>query len=310
MTEALRPTTGWQTKVLEIEEPFAPLYDEEEFGNPPLALMAEDDITLMEEAFAPLANSESLSGRSFFVAGTGTGREVVALAKRDAQVKGIDIAPSYVGQTARKVAQLDNGAATRVLLQVAPLDDYTFGDEKYDGITSLFGVLNHVEQWDESIAKCSDALRPGGRLVVSMYGTNNATVYRLRANGEMQYRPSLVQSRVPGGIRLGEGEEVLPAVFPPSADICYAIEQAGMRVTRVKGFLDLAACFPKDPTPENLERYFELIAGIDPALVSSLRGDSDPDSILRSVYARDGALSENPDAIGQYAYVGFVAEKV
>ncbi len=100
--------------------------------------------------------------------GCGTGALAVLLARRGAQVVGVDIAPSMLAIAARRVREA--GLERRVELRelgAAELDS-AFPDESFDCITSslMFSELS-PDEMDYTLRQCHRLLRPGGRLVIT-----------------------------------------------------------------------------------------------------------------------------------------------
>jgi len=304
------PVTTWQSKVDDIEEPFSMIYDADEWGNPPLAQMNRFDTRMvLNEADRLMECNGRLSALDV---GTGPGRIAMKLAQRDgARVTALDATRGYlelVAKTAQRI-RLDPDSLTLV---EAPIEEFTYEEGlggPYDLITAIFGVLNHVENWQETLQAFYDNLNPGGSFVSSIYGTNEARVYRMRSNNELPYKPSLVQTRVDGGIRLGEGEEVLPAKFPSIREFRQALEEIGFEVEVIQGFLDFAACFPSETTDENIAEYKALIQAECPDLFERIESLQDPRVILIEVVEFEREYALEPNNLGDFAYVGFVARK-
>ena len=100
--------------------------------------------------------------------GCGTGALAVLMARRGAQVVGIDIAPPMLAIAARRVRQA--GLEERVeLRELGAVElDGAFPDESFDCITSslVFSELS-PDEIDYTLRQCYRLLRPGGRLVIT-----------------------------------------------------------------------------------------------------------------------------------------------
>lgn len=296
--------------VEKIEDDFAPIYDEFEWAKPPLQIMREQDEEMLQAAFAPLRDADGrFSDRTFCVAGVGTGREVLYLAASGANIIGIDLANNYLTITKSKLSQLGLFDSTKIVLQKAPYEDVSFKSSSLDGVTSLFGVLNHVDDWQRAIQNTFSALKPGGIFVASMYGPNCARVFQLQTEEKLSYRPALVQKRALGGLRLGDEEAILPARFPAPDDIETELSNAGFEVLEMRGFLNITALYPDDPTEENIQKFKDAVESLEPELGLELRGLDKKEDILGRVRAFDEGITLNRSRLSEFAYVGFVAKK-
>ena len=108
------------------------------------------------------------AGQQVLDLGCGTGALVVALARKGAQVTGVDISPPMLSLAAMRVR--DEGLEDRVTLrELGAVDvDTTFDDEAFDAITSslMFSELSDAEI-EYTLAECHRILRPGGRLLIA-----------------------------------------------------------------------------------------------------------------------------------------------
>lgn len=311
--------TPWAQQVDAIEAPFAKEYDQEEYGaNLALQVMGMREMELMVEAFgATLDNAEQdaspLLGKRFLDVGSGTGRIVLTLAELGGDVTGFDATYEYVAIIAQKLAQTSQmlGRTLSVELMQSLAETYPYAEQqnKFDGISCLFGVLNHVENWQEALTNMASSLKPGGNLVISMYGINEALVFQLSQANALGYAPSLIQRRAPGGILLGESTTVLPAKFPSSNEIVQTLKSAGLEVTTVVGMLRLAALFPKNPTQENILLFIDAVKQQDPKAAAYISQFSDPEELLAATYLWDEEKATQQQMIEQSAYVFFTARK-
>ncbi len=309
------PKTPWAIGVDNIETPFAPDYDEEEYrANPSLTMMGLFEIRNMLRAFSVPVSKQTdyqeapLLDRRFLVVGTGPGREVVALSTLGATVTGFDATKAYVDLTAKKVQQASDklGKKLTVSLYQCPAEDYSYEQSSYDGVTSLFGVLNHVEDWKGTINKISESLKPEGKFVFSMYGTNDALVFKKIKTKELPYSPSILQRRATGGILLGESEEILPTNFPSPLEIVQTLQEVGLIIEKERGYLRIAALFPKNPTSENLVAYRQMVEATDTAAAKAINGYAKPEELLLSAFLYD---QHNQVNIEDFAYVSYIARK-
>lgn len=309
------PTTPWSSTVDSVESEFAPEYDSAEYeAYPVLAMMGLFELRNSLSAFGvPVRkqnnyNEAPLRNKKILVIGTGPGREVIALSALGANVTGFDATKEYVDITAKKVETASNllGINLPVSLFQSPAESFPYEPGISDGAISLFGVLNHVEDWEETIDQISRALKPGGKFVFSMYGTNDALVF-LEMKKNPLLKPSVIQRRVAGGLLLGEDSgKVLPAKFPTPGAIRKAIVYSGFSLEQEKGYLRIAALFPEVPTPENIEEYMKLIEKIDIKAFSYISKYKKPDEVLLAAVLYD---KRNQDKIDEFAYVSYIAKK-
>lgn len=308
---------NWVKAVTDIENAFAPEYDKKEFEeNPALTLMAEVDLKTVLDEFelqGPIA------GKKYLVGGTGPGREVIALLERGAEVFGVDIAEEYFNIVREKYEKCKNGPGlpptARLNLKLCPLEEVTIEPGSLAGASSLFGVMNHVKDWWVAIENIAQGLKPGAPFVASFYGSGTARVFSMLKEGKIPYQPSVVQRRVPGGIVLGESEEVLPAGFPSVSELVTTFTGAGCSIKAVKGLMNYTALHPNQASTneDTLIRYAKLLTeSPDGELFARL---IEPDDL--KISGRLLAHAEMVDNmkhvqrnIDQYAYVMISAVKM
>lgn len=317
------PKKTWARTVDDIETPFVAEYDEAEYGrNDALNLMGLYEMRTMLSAFGlpslEQTNYENrpLAGKSFLVAGTGTGREVINLAALGGDVTGLDATYGYVDLTAKKLNRVASviDPKTRIKLFQCPAEDFPYTRNSLDGITSLFGVINHIQDWRGQIRKYVSAIKPDGRLVIEKYGSNKALVFELKKKGLLRYDPSILQSRDPEGkgILLGPNEPVLPASFPTDREFFRELAKNNLDVERRIGFLRIAALFPKDPNPENLLRFMEMVREVDEDAYGFIGRFKTPEELLFASFLYDIRSQKriaNPVPIEDFAYVLYVGRK-
>ncbi|MEK7597383.1 MAG: class I SAM-dependent methyltransferase [Patescibacteria group bacterium] len=318
-----RPSKSWAMKVDSIESPFVEIYDEDEYGkNSALTLMGLFEMRSMLKAFGigPTEQidyqKKPLKNRDYLVAGTGTGREVINLAALGAKVVGIDATKGYVDLTANKLKKVASvlGPNPDIELYQCPAEDYPYEPSSFDGISSLFGVINHIQDWKGQLEKFAGALKGNGKLVIEKYGANDALVFKLRKNGQMRYNPSILQRRDPKGrgILLGDSEEVLPANFPNDRQFINQLADSGFEVQKKVGFLRIAALFPKEPIPENLTKFLRLVCQTDINAYNFLYQFKTADELLLGSFIYDlqsQRRKKNRVNIEDFAYVLYVGRK-
>jgi SAM-dependent methyltransferase len=110
---------------------------------------------------AMLALAGNVAGRRILDAGCGSGPLFAALRDRGAIVTGIDKSAGML-QVARR--RLGDDAELRVAELGRPLP---FPDDTFDDVTASL-VLHYLEDWGPALAELRRALKPGGRLIVSV----------------------------------------------------------------------------------------------------------------------------------------------
>lgn len=306
------PDTAWARRVDQIETPFAPVYDYEEYElNAALAFMGINELEFLLNQLGVRRidfKSQPLAGKKILDVGTGPGRVPVLLSALGASVTGFDATREYVAIAQAKIATAETylGRRLDVRLFQCPAERFDYPAKEYDGVTALFGVLNHIELWQETVGNIARALKPKGTFVGSMYGPNEALVFRLLRENALVYKPSILQRRTGDGILLGDSYEVLPASFPSPGEISRTMEAAGLRITRQFGSLRLAALFPQDPSDANLRSFLEIVQQIEPQALRQLETKRQPEDLLLSAMRYD----QNSQApIEDFAYVAFSAKK-
>ena len=110
---------------------------------------------------AMLALAGDVAGRRILDAGCGSGPLLAALRDRGAIVTGFDKSAGMV-ELARR--QLGDDADLIVAVLGSPLP---FPDDTFDDVTASL-VLHYLEDWGPALAELRRALKPGGRLIVSV----------------------------------------------------------------------------------------------------------------------------------------------
>ncbi len=315
-----QPKDEWAQTVDGIETPFAPVYNSEEYlANPALTAMGQFELMEMLRAYGVPRKLQTdyqaqfLSNKRFIVAGCGPGREVVALSALGAQVDAFDATKQYVEITAQQVQKAGNQLQRKLSINLYQALAEEFPYSRFpaiDGISCLFGVINHVQKWEKTLKLMSAGFKQNGVLVIEKYGPNSALIFREVEKG-LPFRPSILQRRDPkgGGILLGDSEEVLPAVFPTDAEFSQILNGAGFEIQKRIGYLRLAALYPKTPSEENLKMFITWINQIDPKAGQFIGRFSSPVDILYAAMLVDqkSIKQVNPD---DYAYMMYVCKKI
>jgi SAM-dependent methyltransferase len=121
---------------------------------------SEDELGLLGE----------VQGRRVLVLGCGGGQDAIALARRGAQVVGIDLSDEQI-RFARELAQKEGLVAPFVQGNIEELPDV---DAQSQDIVVSSHALNYVEHADRCFAEVFRVLKPGGIFVFSVQHPMNA----------------------------------------------------------------------------------------------------------------------------------------
>ena len=126
---------------------------------------AENETNLFNRWYerpAMLGLAGDVAGRRVLDAGCGSGPLAAALRDRGAVVSGFDASPAMVELARRRLGE---DAALRVAELGRPLP---YGDGEFDDVV-LSLVLHYLRDWSAPLAELRRVLRPGGRLLLSVY---------------------------------------------------------------------------------------------------------------------------------------------
>jgi SAM-dependent methyltransferase len=102
---------------------------------------------------------EPKSGERWLDVATGTGAVALRMARRGADVAGLDIAPGLIETARRRAAE--EGLAIR--FDVGDAEALPYEDGSFDGVASSFGVI-FAPRHEVAARELARVLRPGGRL--------------------------------------------------------------------------------------------------------------------------------------------------
>jgi len=101
----------------------------------------------------------------------GTGRITIPTAYRGIEVVGIDISPDMLAIAKRKVAELDQDIADKIMLFEGDMRDFKI-ERKFDLVTIPFRAficLTTVEDQKATLRNAHRHLNPGGRLILNFF---------------------------------------------------------------------------------------------------------------------------------------------
>ena len=94
----------------------------------------------------------------------GTGNLSIPLARRGAQVTGVDIAPNLLEQARERAAAEGLG----VVFEEGDAEQLPYPDGTFDAVVSMFGAM-FAPQHELVVAECARVLKPGGLLAMANF---------------------------------------------------------------------------------------------------------------------------------------------
>jgi SAM-dependent methyltransferase len=122
--------------------------------------------------FSALIPFERLAGKDVLEIGCGTGVHARLLAEAGANVTAVDLTPTAVELT-RKRLELRGLAAD---VREADAEHLPFADASFDFVWS-WGVIHHSESTDAVVREIARVLRPGGTLALMVYHRTSLTYW-------------------------------------------------------------------------------------------------------------------------------------
>ena len=122
--------------------------------------------------FSALIPFDELLGKDVLEIGCGTGVHTRLLAQAGAHVTAVDLTPTAVEFTTRRLTQA--GLLANVV--EADAESLPFADGSFDFVWS-WGVIHHSTDTDRVIAEIARVLRPGGRLAFMVYHRTSLTYW-------------------------------------------------------------------------------------------------------------------------------------
>lgn len=203
------------------------------------------DLYVQSEEAAVLDALDLRPDSTVIDAGCGGGRFSLLLAPRARSVRAIDFSPVAVRTTLDRARR---GGLTNVLGEVADLTEGFLG-EPADRIVSV-QTLQHIPTFGERLqAACvlRDALRPGGRLVATVFN-GGRWMDRLRGRGRESIDPE---------------QSWYYSYRFTATDLSFLLELAGLARVRVEGLINLPGRLYRWPLARSL-RPADRILGRSP----------------------------------------------
>ena len=122
--------------------------------------------------FSALIPFDELRGKDVLEIGCGTGVHTKLLAEAGARVSAVDLTPTAVELTRRRLALAGLSADVRE----ADAESLPYDDSSFDFMWS-WGVIHHSADTDRVIAEIARVLRPGGRLAFMVYHRTSITFW-------------------------------------------------------------------------------------------------------------------------------------
>ena len=125
-----------------------------------------------ERPFSALIPLDELRGKDVLEIGCGTGVHTKLLAQSGAHVAAVDLTPTAVALTSRRLELAGLSADVRE----ADAESLPFADASFDFVWS-WGVIHHSSDTDRVIAEIARVLRPGGSLAFMVYHRTSITFW-------------------------------------------------------------------------------------------------------------------------------------
>jgi ubiquinone/menaquinone biosynthesis C-methylase UbiE len=124
------------------------------------------------QPYSALIPFDKLAGKDVLEIGCGSGVHARLLAQAGARVTAVDLTPTAVAMTRRR---LELNGLEAVVLE-ADAEQLPLADDSFDFVWS-WGVIHHSEDTSQVIAEIARVLRPGGRVALMVYHRNSITFW-------------------------------------------------------------------------------------------------------------------------------------
>jgi ubiquinone/menaquinone biosynthesis C-methylase UbiE len=226
------PSGAIDSRVLEVEERFAPSYDDEELAAPGtvVAILAENDYLV--ESIRRVTADRPLE---ILDVGCGTGRfpEILLsddeIGMRITRIETIDVAPRYLELAKERLRAVLPPKRFRLVTYSRRCAESTqFDSESFDVAVLGFGVLSFTQP-AIVLREVYRVLRPGGMVFVTVYNRLSHLLERGPRSAVQSGSDLLIDLDVERGV-LHLGDSTLPCVaFSPSG-LCETLHAAGFHV--------------------------------------------------------------------------------
>jgi SAM-dependent methyltransferase len=125
-----------------------------------------------ERPFSALIPYEDIAGKTVLEIGSGTGVHARLLAAAGARLSAVDLTPTAVELTKRRLEL----AGLEADVREADAESLPFADASFDFVWS-WGVIHHSESTERVVAEIARVLRPGGTLAFMVYHRTSITFW-------------------------------------------------------------------------------------------------------------------------------------
>jgi SAM-dependent methyltransferase len=125
-----------------------------------------------ERPFSGLMPYDELAGKDVLEIGCGTGVHARLLAEAGARLSAVDLTPTAVELTTKRLAL----AGLEADVREADAESLPYDDGSFDFVWS-WGVIHHSESTDRVIQEIARVMRPGGSLALMVYHRNSMTFW-------------------------------------------------------------------------------------------------------------------------------------
>jgi SAM-dependent methyltransferase len=170
----------------------------------------ENEIEKIGDEYFDLLRDDMVSSSSTVAldVGCGTGRWSQYLSQKVARIEAID--PSEAVFSARKAL----ASRPNVRVSQADVDNIPFHDATFDFVFSL-GVLHHIPDTAQALAKCVAKLKPGGWFLVYLYYCLDNRGFAYRALFKLAHYARGIICQLPKSLKQGVCEVIAFGIYWP-----------------------------------------------------------------------------------------------